>query len=189
MPLFQNLVGRTPAVLVVDMQDYFLRDAQDSEEVKYLIDRQLEVLGICLTEGIPVGVLEYGGINRTRRELRNFARNFPKGNVKTFVKQKNNGFSNKHLRPWLRDRNVDSVGLLGVNADACVLETAIGAKNNCFYSFTSTDLIYNCDSSYFPQKVKRRYEQTLGDHLLFMTDESCVFEGLLRDDRRIRRTS
>ncbi|MBI5046087.1 MAG: isochorismatase family protein [Candidatus Niyogibacteria bacterium] len=125
------------AVLVIDMQDHFLRSVID--DVNVLINNQIKVLHFCAEHAIPVAILEYHGDGPTISALQNKINEVPWH--KTFIKLQDDGFSNPELTPWLKERDVDRLVLMGVNSCFCVKQTALGGKLHGFEIATSSALV------------------------------------------------
>jgi len=124
------------------MQDYFIKELSE-EEKKREIPYQLDVLDYCKTNNIPVFVLEYSGCGETTNVLKEKVDSLP---IKEYVaKTYDNGFIETSLEYKLKERSIEAVILMGVNASACVRLTAEGALNAGFKIMTSKDLIADCD--------------------------------------------
>ncbi|MBI5066240.1 cysteine hydrolase [Candidatus Woesearchaeota archaeon] len=136
-----------PAVLVVDMQEYFLSALLRGTR-KILVSSQLQVLEYCVREGIQVIFLEHEYHERTTREL-----NAKSRQIKIFErirKPGNNGFVGTNLESVLDQFEADILCLMGVNASYCVKQTARSAIRKGFSILTSTDLI--ADARYYLPK-------------------------------------
>ncbi|MDP2906411.1 MAG: isochorismatase family cysteine hydrolase [Nanoarchaeota archaeon] len=137
------------AVLVIDMQEWFLGSIEYEEKHKE-IPYQLEVLEYCKTNDIPVFVLEYKDCGPTVKILKDKVDSLEK---KTYItKDYDDGFVKTDLAKQLRKNRIDTVLLMGINASACVLNTAAGAVMAGFNVMTSDDLIadpksYNSNES------------------------------------------
>jgi nicotinamidase-related amidase len=58
-----------------------------------------------------------------------------------FSKCEDNAFTNQQLDRYLKKLSIDTVLLTGINANACVLATALGALQHGYNITTSKDLI------------------------------------------------
>ena len=144
------------AVLVIDMQEWFLQSIEYEEQHKE-IPYQLEVLEYCKNNDIPVFVLEYKDCGSTVKILKDKVDSLEK---KTYVtKNYDDGFIKTDLAEQLRKNKIDTVLLMGINASACVLSTAAGAVMSGFNVMTSKDLISD-PKSYDRNESIRWYETT-----------------------------
>lgn len=131
---------KTPSlgVVLIDMQEVFLEELiAGSAEV--IIPNQQKVIRICKEMDIPVVVLEYAGWGPTKRELMELVH----CNRRSEVLEKNddNGFSHEGLHVVLKTFGVKSVFFMGINATACVLNTARGALEHGYGIVTAHDVI------------------------------------------------
>ncbi len=132
------------AVLLIDMQDYFLEDISSEEKARE-IPYQLDVLDYCKEKSIPVFVLEYKDSGPTIKVLKDKVDSLEK---KTYItKSHDNGFIGTNLAEQLKEYSIDTLLLMGVNATACVVDTAYGALKEGFNIMTSKELI--ADPPYF----------------------------------------
>ncbi len=126
------------AVLVIDMQEWFLQGIEYEEQHKE-IPYQVEVLEYCKNNNIPVFVIEYKDCGPTVKIIKDKVDSLEK---KTYItKPYDDGFIKTDLAEQLRKNKIDTVLLMGINASACVLNTAAGAVIAGFKVMTSKDLI------------------------------------------------
>ncbi|MBU0470736.1 MAG: cysteine hydrolase [Nanoarchaeota archaeon] len=128
------------AVILIDMQDFFLTEIAEkelAEEIPY----QIEVLEYSHKNKLPVFVLEYNYFGDTTKILKEKLDTLE--DVKYIVKTNDDGFEDTSLTKELKDKNVETVLLMGVKATACVLSTAQSALKNGFEIMTSKQLIAN----------------------------------------------
>ncbi|MDP2907601.1 MAG: isochorismatase family protein [Nanoarchaeota archaeon] len=138
----ESVSSKNLAVLLIDMQDYFLKEVSE-EEKKSEIPYQLEVLNYCKDNNIPVFVLEYLQCGETTRILKEKVDSLP---VKEYVtKGYNDSFLKTDLEAKLKSYGIESMLLMGVNASGCVKDTAEGAIRAGFKIMTSKDLIADPD--------------------------------------------
>jgi nicotinamidase-related amidase len=126
------------AVLIIDMQDFFLAKFQP-ERKERLILNQLKVVDICITRNIPIIVIEFKDRGETIASLSNSLKSVST----TFVitKEFNSGFRGTNLDEILRQRQVEEIVLMGINASGCVQDTAISALKRGFKIVTSAEVI------------------------------------------------
>lgn len=162
------------AVLVIDMQEWFLTAIEYDEKLKE-IPYQLEVLEYCKENNIPVFVLEYKNCGQTIKLLKDKIDGLKD---KTYVtKPYDDGFAQTDLAELLRKSSIDTVLLMGINASACVLSTAAGAVMSGFKVMTSKDLIsdprcYERDESVSWYKENGIYRDNYKDLLDLISAET-----------------
>lgn len=136
-----KIKARSLAVLVIDMQDPFLKEV-DEKELKAELPYQAEVLNYCKGNNIPVFVIEYKDCGQTTGYLKEKIDSLPK---KIYVtKSSRDAFEGTDLEKKLKETKAETVILMGVYASACVQDTAEGALKSGFKIATSKDLIADC---------------------------------------------
>ncbi len=126
------------AVVVVDMQDSFLKEHSERLR-KRMISAQIDVLDACRRFGTPVVTLEYKGYGRTIGKI---SRAVKRVDQYSFLKKRfDNGFNEDNLKNELSKLNAQNLLFMGINASACVLYTAQGARKRGFGVATSKHLI------------------------------------------------
>lgn len=126
------------AVLVIDMQDFWLSDI-DKEELETELPYQAEVLDYCQSRNIPVFVIEYRDCGPTTDYLKKKVDQLPRKNY--VIKSSQSAFENTDLEKRLKEAKIDTLILMGVYASACVKGTAKSALKSGFMIATSKDLI------------------------------------------------
>jgi nicotinamidase-related amidase len=115
------------AVIIIDMQEFFLNNFP-KPIVKQLIENQKQIINVCLKKGLPFILLEYKtrGIFRgpTIPAIKNLVK---KSVIQTIIKENNSGFTKTNLDTILKENKIKKVLLVGINANACVQDTAIVA--------------------------------------------------------------
>lgn len=130
-------------ILVVDMQTDFIKDIKE-QDIMELITFQQQLFNICLKKDYPVAVLEYKSKGRTIQELLDTIKTIPRHEF--FVKECDDGFENNHsLEVALRNWNLETLCITGINAACCVLNTAIGGIQKGYKVMTSQKLIASSD--------------------------------------------
>lgn len=131
-------IKNSVAILLIDMQDYFLKGIDPAEKEKE-IPYQIEVLDYCKKNEIPVFILEYKDYGSTTSILREKLNELTD---KTYIiKLNENGFIDTDLADRLNQKGVKNLLLMGINASACVLNTAKGALESGYTIMVSKDLI------------------------------------------------
>ena len=141
----QTLEGKTHsetkyAILLIDMQNEFIKRIKEDEKENQ-IKAQIEVLKYCAQKDIPVVALEYKNCDNTINKLIYHINKVPR--KKYLTKSYNNGFKKTNLNEQLEEWNITHVCLMGINASACVKQTAQGALNYKLSILTANQLISN----------------------------------------------
>lgn len=133
------------AVLVIDMQDFWLGEI-DNKELETELPYQAEILDYCKANNVPVFVIEYENCGPTTDYLKKKIDQLPKKYYIT--KNWTNAFERTELEKKLKETKAETVVLMGVYASACVKETAKGALEAGLKIATSKDLIADskCDN-------------------------------------------
>jgi nicotinamidase-related amidase len=125
------------------MQDFFL-DRFPLAVKDELIANQIKVLDVCIRKHIPIIALEYmaGGVDRGRitSKLRGKMKNVS-GEI--LLKKNNSGFTDTNLDGILKGLGTRKILMMGVNANGCVQDTAIGALRRGYEVISSEGLIGN----------------------------------------------
>lgn len=155
------------AVLVIDMQDYFLSWIDNNTAP--LISAQQNVLRYAAREDVPVAVLEMKGYGPTVDTILEEAEKVP---TYTFIQKTDlSGFRNtdldKHLQKWKRR----TLLLMGLYAGACVRETALGGRRKGYSVITTPQLIAERNDNFAEQALcwyrenyclEKNYKRLLG---------------------------
>lgn len=126
------------AVVIIDMQEYFLNH-HPGRIVRKMIANQQNMLGLCARLDIPVIVLEYAKHGKTVRELKKSLRKVWR--KRTIIKRSSDGFQKTALVDHLVKLQIKTLLFMGINASACVLDTAKSALSEGFEIITADDLI------------------------------------------------
>lgn len=146
------------AVILIDMQDFFLQHF--SEQIrKTLIDNQIRILDACVKQKIPLIVIECkaGGKFRGATTSR-LNRKIAAISHELIVKESNSGFTNTDLDEILRALNVRKLFLMGINANACIQDTAISALHRGYKVVISKGLTACASRSDMEQLSRRNAE-------------------------------
>jgi len=125
-------------VLLIDMQEEFLKRFEDQRVVDDLISAQLEVLEYCRKNSFKVFVLEYRNSGETDKIIKN---NLGEIDYRTVVKKCNDGFLGTDLVDILSISKISHVYIMGINMGSCVLTTAESAVFNGFEVSTAKTVI------------------------------------------------
>lgn len=136
----KDKVSKKCAVILVDMQETFVKNLRDGEADR-IIPKQLEVLNYCNQFDIPVVVLEMRRweFGETIDVLITEARKNFKFHL--IGKVYDDGFESTKLHTHLKKLGIKKVFLMGINADFCVIETARGAIDRGYKIITSKEVI------------------------------------------------
>ena len=130
-------------MVVVDMQDCFLKNVNSAVQ-KELFNNQGMVLDWCYEEHIPVIFLEYSDKQVSRGKTSSLLSTRVDGKqTHVILKDSNSGFVNTHLDTVLRQHKVNQIIIMGINANGCVQDTAIGALRRKFQVITASGIIVN----------------------------------------------
>ena len=142
--LMANADGQRYGVVVVHMQDYFFRGHPVGERKDTLLASQKEALDYCRANRIPVAVMEYCGneFGPTLADLHAEARALPA--MGTFRKKDTDCFKSARLRRFLESHGVDSLFLMGVYANDCIIDTSKGGKGYGYSVASARDVIGDC---------------------------------------------
>ncbi|MGV8168496.1 MAG: isochorismatase family protein [Candidatus Nanoarchaeia archaeon] len=145
----KNNEGKT-ALLLVDMQDYFL-NALSSEELKTEMPNYIKLIKKAIKNKAHIFVLEYKGRNtgKTNSKLMKFV---SKGDYTLVQKSWSDGFYNTNLDDLLKQKGINKLVLAGVNASCCVLGTGESAVKKGYTISTSPDVIGD-DKDYKPEET------------------------------------
>lgn len=146
-------------LVIVDPQEKFLKKMEKGEKAK-LIENIKIAVNYAVEKGIPIITLKYkwfgGRIERTLLPHLKRAKSFiiPKTSNNAFLEspfewedyqegRKPDPYcsENRKLKRILKEKNIDSLVLAGVNRDVCVYGTAIGAKRRNYKIVTCNDLM------------------------------------------------
>jgi|SRR3989344_2228997 len=140
------------AVMIIDMQDYFLSDIPQ-ERVPPLVRAQKEVLAYCKTHQVPVLLLEYETCGETIPEIAEAIKELP--DFQTVRKKQTGGFSDASTSLFLETRDIKRVVLMGIYAGACIYTTASDAVCRGLEVIIAENLI---DAPYLWKDVEPLYQ-------------------------------
>ncbi|MEW6617634.1 MAG: isochorismatase family cysteine hydrolase [Patescibacteria group bacterium] len=139
-------------VLLIDMQETYL----DGEKRK-IIPNQISVIRACKQNNVPLIVIRFGGYGRIIPELRREIRKLR--TVIRLTKWSNSTFETTRIAKILKKFKRKNLLLMGVNACACVLETAKDAVENGYTIITSDTLIAGFSSDEYSTKYREAEEE------------------------------
>lgn len=141
------------AVILIDMQSGFI----NSEEKEQLIPRQVSVIRICRKKNIPLIVAKYYDEGGIVPELQEEIKTISSEHRYEIVKHYDSAFRDTELDLILQKLGIKRLLLMGINACACVLQTARDATSNGYEVITSDLLIAGCCSSCNAHEVDSWY--------------------------------
>ena len=115
------------AVFIIDMQPNYLQNIAD-ETRRLIISKQLYVIGLCARYYISVFIIETDFLGNTITPIMGTMLSSKK--AWCVKKDFDDAFFLTDLSQLMRTENIKSVFLTGINAEACVQDTAIGAIEN-----------------------------------------------------------
>lgn len=128
--------------MVIDMQNQFVQELRWGE-AKRIVPRQIVILKKCLLLKIPIILVEYRGSGSTIPPLNDILQKKPR--VYTIRKKADDGFTNPRLPRLLQRLRTSTIIIMGINADACVKDTARSASQQGHRIITSNDLLSGPD--------------------------------------------
>ena len=129
------------AVVLIDMQEFFLKRIEKAI-VKEMVRNQSTVINFCASHKIPVIVLEYEGVGRGKT-ISPLQQELKKTPTIVIRKPHNSGFRDTDLDDVLKKLKVKKLVLMGINANGCVQDTAIGALFRRYDIATARGVIAN----------------------------------------------
>ncbi len=109
------------AIVVVDMQDYFLKILPDYIK-NDIVSAQLDVLDACDEYDIPVAAVEYDGRDKTISIIIDSIMGLNRYSI--MKKTTTDGFFRTPLHDILKEWNAKNLCFMGVYAGCCVKHTA-----------------------------------------------------------------
>lgn len=125
-----------PAAIVIDMQYSFLSRINN---LKRIVDAQCETIKYFSENSLPVILMSYKDGGQVIPII-NKAVNYHKKPIK-IIKRHDDCFSKTNLEYILKEKAISNIVLMGVNASACVKDTAITGLEKGFRIATASDLI------------------------------------------------
>lgn len=148
-------------VIIVDMQDHFLKERGRStdipEPLQRMIDRQVEVLRVAREEEHPVFVLRYALAGEVTVQIREVLEGYAK--VHPVTKKYNDGFYKTDLGRKVQQECVRKAVVMGVNAPYCVWDTGVSGSMQGIEILSSGQLMADADRPHenLPSNLIRQY--------------------------------
>ncbi len=131
-----NQLKKDTAVIIVDMQKFFLNNFTPKNR-GLLIANQIEVIKLCVKKKLPFIIFEYKCRGIFRGKLISQINNIIKNSYReTLIKESNSGFTKTNLDSILKNLKIKNILIMGINANGCVQDTAIGAIHRGFIEVT-----------------------------------------------------
>jgi len=147
-------------VVLIDMQGRFVENLRGRVR-REIISAQQQVISACAERDIPIVILEYdkfyGKHESTILCLTKMLETVPRKT--TIMKFDDDGFIGTGLNEVLEEFSTESLLLMGINADACVFETARSAVDLVYKIITSEKLIASKGLSTIQSECKEWYMQ------------------------------
>ena len=148
------------------MQDFFLKHFNPTIR-ENLIANQIKIIDLCVKNNIPLITLEYkaGGALRgkTTSQLQKEITKIHHREI--IIKNSNSGFTNTGLDSILQTLKITDLLIMGINANGCVQDTAIGALRKGYTVITSQGII--ASSSRRDLSLSKRNKYWYKEHTLF----------------------
>jgi len=130
--------SRNTAVLIIDMQDFFLAKFGKAVVEDLILD-QSKIINWCFKTRTPIFIVQYKGRGEITASLKKVLKQ--NSLVSSVVKESNGGFTETNLEDLLNQKKIKNLVLMGVNGSACVQDTAIGALRRGFKIITGRGII------------------------------------------------
>lgn len=164
------------AVVLIDMQDDFIGE---NEEKKGLIPNQISLLNFCRTQSIPLILVEYSNHGKTNKMLMSEIDKLPPAIVHKIMKSTDDAFERTNFKDLLMKLQKNTLLLTGVNACACVYDTAVTAVKYGFSIVTSKTLIAGfcgmCSNNGRKEEDIKWYEE----NACFSQDHNHIIQNLM----------
>ncbi|RJQ29136.1 isochorismatase family protein [Candidatus Parcubacteria bacterium] len=118
------------ALMIIDMQKSFTQNVP-KEDLSQVIKNQKEIIHLCRQKNVPIFDIRWFGEGHTIADIKNELSGYP--HLYEYIKDDDNAFQAsdvKILLTLLDSLGIETLFLIGMNASACVLETADGAQKN-----------------------------------------------------------
>lgn len=154
-----RITPKNSAILLIDMQDYFL---EKLAQRKKFVKRQIEMIEEAKELGIPILSLFLSSCGEIIPEVHKRLRKYDEHQI--FSKPFLSGFSNPNLEKALLELGVENILPSGIYASGCVLKTAEDAnKKKCltgrpYRIMISYDLVENNKNHPEKNKSRQRYD-------------------------------
>jgi nicotinamidase-related amidase len=136
--LLQSISYESLAVLIIDMQDSFIKN---DPEKRGLVANQIIMLRYLKDKNVPIIIFDFVGHGETTQSLVDEIKILPVNNIYRLKKSENNAFTNPKLSTLLKEKKITTLLLMGINAAYCVWATADAAIKKGYTIITSKDLI------------------------------------------------
>jgi nicotinamidase-related amidase len=160
-PSFAQVVGDKPALVIIDMQEFFINrgekqnEPENKKKVSVLVEEQLRLIEHAKSQGMPIIFMEYASYGPTNPRLMAAVAGY--SDTKTFLKNTDGMFSpdNQYLAgltSYLQEEEVGNLIIAGANGGACVKQSISGALDNNFsVTAMSSDIAdFNYDDFIYP---------------------------------------
>lgn len=136
-----NQLKNSTAVIIIDMQNFFLNNFTPKNR-ELIIQNQIKVIELCVKKKLPFIILEYKcrGVFRGKliKQIDKIIKNTYK---ETIIKESNSGFTKTNLDSILKKLKIKKILIMGINANGCVQDTAIGAIHRGYKVITAYGII------------------------------------------------
>lgn len=167
---------KTIGIIIVDMQEFFLNNISKQVQDE-LIKNQQNIIDIGINKDLQFILLEFKAGGELRGSTISKLSNKIKNHVKeVIIKDNNGGFTKTNLDSILKELNIKEIILMGLNANGCIQDTAIGAINRKYKVITSKGIIA---SSYRNNlTLSKRNEAWFRNNTLFFDNPKKLVEYL-----------
>lgn len=180
-------VGDNTALVVIDMQPYFVERGGNQNEKENLrktnqvLTNQVQLIQLAKQTGTPIVFVEYENYGDTNSDLRQAAKGYE--NIKFITKSADGIFdpyNNKRdeLGEYLRSKEIGNLIITGANGGACVEQSISGALENNYNVLAYGQGIadFNYKDFIFPYTYNNTFDKPKCENCSFK--EYSQFEAL-----------
>jgi nicotinamidase-related amidase len=140
LSLLSKLRLKRTAILIIDMQESFLKYLKDKDYEKIVLNQQ-RIIESFMSINIPIIIMEYIRHGPTIQKIMDLLKDY--NHSVLLEKYYDDAFKDTYLDEELRKLGVVQLIVMGVNASGCVKKTVSSAKKSFYSIITSEDIISN----------------------------------------------
>lgn len=152
------------ALIVLDVQKDTIQIPQYKDQyevidhinsaIDYALKRDIFIVYAKQEISNPIDLILSGGLYKKNTSGTELADSLAIASDTIFPKSSNDSFSNREFEKFLAKNNIGELYLVGADASACVLKTALGARNRNYKVNILTDCIFSIDKTYLTKAMK-----------------------------------
>lgn len=164
------------AVLIIDMQKYFLQQLPNKVKNE-LLAHQMHILAFCKKNKIPVIFAKLENDTVSIGAIDTVLMNATKDLVCTVVNKRNNSaFTNTDLDTKLKQNKVSRLLVMGLNANACIQDTVIAALKRGYKVLAAEEIM--ASTSRGDLLLSRRNKEWYIKNTQFFNDVTSLIQYL-----------